>query len=335
MKATGVPRLSTTEYRRRVLLVAAFLAIYTIWGSTYLGIRIAIETIPPFFMVGTRFLVSGGVMFLIALCRGAKLPSLLEWRDAFVVGGCLLLGGTGGVSFAEQYVPSGTAALLAATVPIFLTIFAWWFRFTARPNKTVFGALLLGLIGVFVLSQPELRTNPSLAALRGWYLGVAVLLMASAIWAAGSLYSKKAARPDSAILAVGTQMVAGGTLLLMASFLSKETVQWSDVSERSLVAWGYLVVFGSIIAFSAYVWLIRVCSPSLAGTYAFVNPVVAVFLGSLLGGEEIGLRTICGAAIVVVAVAIVILFVNRPANVESAESFHSTGSENQPAQAQR
>jgi drug/metabolite transporter (DMT)-like permease len=328
--------LAKTEKPSTALVIAAFLAVYAIWGSTYLGIRIAIETIPPFFMAGTRFLVAGGVMFLIAVFRGANLPSPAEWRAAFIVGGCLLLAGNGGVTFAEQYVPSGTAALLVATVPIFLTIFAWLFRFTSRPNRAVLSALLLGLVGVFILSQPDQHSNTAPSAERNWYFGVAALLIASAVWAAGSLYSKRAMRPRSAILSVGAQMIAGGALLLVVSFLSNETIQWNRVNAQSLSAWCYLVIFGAIVAFTAYIWLIRVCSPSLAGTYAFVNPVVAVFLGSLLAGEEIGLRTICGATIVVVAVAVVILFANRPPKVEGVHRFAlQHPKKEQPAQPQR
>jgi drug/metabolite transporter (DMT)-like permease len=243
------PRTSS-DAPSRPLVIAAFLIVYVIWGSTYLGIRFAIESIPPLFMAGTRYLVAGGAMFLFALSRGAKLPSRAEWYAALVVGGCLLLGGNGGLTFAEQYVPSGTAALLVATVPIFLTIFAWIARLTSRPSGAILFALLLGLAGVFILSRPESQSFSS-GAQHNWYLGVTVLLMASAIWAAGSLYSKKAARPSSAVLGVGT--------------------------------------------------------------YAFVNPVIAVFLGSAFAGEELNFRTICGAAVIVAAVALVVFFSNRPA----------------------
>jgi drug/metabolite transporter (DMT)-like permease len=284
-----------------------------IWGSTYFGIRLAIESIPPFFMAGTRYLAAGGTMFLFALSRGAKLPSKTELRAAFIVGGCLLLGGAGGLTFAEQYVPSGTAALLVATVPVFLTIFAWITRLTARPSRTVLFALLLGIAGVFILSRPDLHSALSSNGQSNWYLGVTVLLISSSIWAAGSLYSKNAARPSSAILGVGIQMISGGALLLVASALSGEPSRfdWAKVSVQSFLAWWYLVIFGAIIAFTAYVWLVRVCAPSLVGTYAFVNPVIAVFLGSVFAGEELTLRTISGAAVIVVAVAIIIFFSSR------------------------
>jgi drug/metabolite transporter (DMT)-like permease len=298
----------------RPLVIAGFLIVYVIWGSTYLGIRLAIESIPPLFMAGTRYLVAGGAMFLFAFSRGAKLPSRAEWYAALVVGGCLLLGGNGGLTFAEQYIPSGSAALLVATVPIFLTTFAWIARLTSRPSAAVLFALFLGLAGVFILSRPESQSF-SPAAQHNWYLGVTVLLVASAIWAAGSLYSKKAARPSSAVLGVGIQMICGGALLLIVSVSTGEAgrFEWSKVSMRSILAWWYLVIFGAIIAFTAYVWLVRVCAPSLVGTYAFVNPVIAVFLGSAFAGEELNFRTMCGAAVIVAAVALVVFFSNRPA----------------------
>jgi drug/metabolite transporter (DMT)-like permease len=291
------------------------LIVYVIWGSTYLGIRLAIESIPPLFMAGTRYLVAGGAMFLFAFFRGAKLPSRAQWSAALVVGGCLLLGGNGGLTFAEQYIPSGTAALLVATVPIFLTTFAWIARLTSRPSGAILFALLLGLAGVFILARPESQSS-SPGAQHSWYLGVTVLLLiASAIWAAGSLYSKKAARPSSAVLGVGIQMICGGALLLIVSVSTGEAgrFEWSNVSVRSILAWWYLVIFGAIIAFTAYVWLVRVCSPSLVGTYAFVNPVIAVFLGSAFVGEELNFRTMCGAAVIVAAVALVVFFSNRTA----------------------
>jgi drug/metabolite transporter (DMT)-like permease len=192
-------------------------------------------------------------------------------------------------------------------------MFAWLARLTSRPSAAILFALLLGLAGVFILSRPESQSF-SPGAQHNWYLGVTVLLIASAIWAAGSLYSKKAARPSSAVLAVGIQMICGGALLLIVSVSTGEAgrFEWSNVSMRSILAWWYLVIFGAIIAFTAYVWLVRVCAPSLVGTYAFVNPVIAMFLGSAFAGEELNFRTMCGAAVIVAAVALVVFFSNRP-----------------------
>jgi len=295
-------------------VLTALLTVYVIWGSTYLGIRLAIASIPPFFMAGTRYLAAGGAMFLFALLRGAKLPSLVEWREAVIVGGCLLLVGNGGVTFAEQYVPSGTAALLVATVPVFLTIFAWVIKAGPRPSGMICVGLGLGLLGVSILSRPAAHMNISPADRFNWYTGIVVLLVSAAVWAGGSLYSRKAARPSSAIVAVGIQMICGGALLLLVSVLTGEAARfnWSRVTAESSLAWLYIVVFGAIIAFTAYIWLVRVCSPALVGTYAFVNPAVAVLLGWAIAGETLDSRTVSGAAVILVAVVIIVVFANRP-----------------------
>ena len=296
-----------------LLVLGALLTVYVIWGSTYLGIRLAIASIPPFFMAGTRYLAAGGVMFLFAWVRGAKLPSLIEWRDALIVGGCLLLVGNGGVTFAEQYVPSGTAALLVATVPVFLTIFAWIARLGPRPSWMICLALLLGLIGVSILAPPSVQSGLSSGDQYNWYVGVVALLVAAAVWAGGSLYSRKATRPSSAIVGVGIQMICGGAMLLAVSISSGEPgrFNWSRLTAQSAFAWVYLVVFGAIIAFTAYIWLVRVCSPVLVGTHAFVNPVVAVLLGWAIAGEKLDGRTVSGTAVIVVAVVIILVFSNR------------------------
>src|SRR6201993_2082251 len=296
-----------------LLVLIALLTVYVIWGSTYLGIRLAIASIPPFFMAGTRYLAAGAAMFIFALFRGAKMPSPVEWRDALILGGCLLLGGNGGVTFAEQYVPSGTAALLVATVPVFLTIFAWLAKLGPRPSGTICTALLLGLLGVSILSRPVAQSAMSPDNQFHWYMGIIALLAAAALWAAGSLYSRKAAHPSSPIVGVGIQMICGGALLLLVSISTGEAgrVDWGRITAESALAWAYIVVFGAIIAFTAYIWLTRVISPALLGTYAFVNPVVAVLLGWAIAGETLDSRTISGASVIVVAVVIIVVFANR------------------------
>jgi drug/metabolite transporter (DMT)-like permease len=296
-----------------LLVLIALLTVYVIWGSTYLGIRLAIASIPPFFMAGTRYLAAGAAMFIFALFRGAKMPSPVEWRDALILGGCLLLGGNGGVTFAEQYVPSGTAALLVATVPVFLTIFAWASKLGPRPSVMVSVGLLLGLLGVSILSRPSPQSTVSPGNQFHWYIGIIALLVAAAVWAWGSLYSRKAAHPSSPIVGVGIQMICGGALLLLVSISTGEAgrVDLGRVTAESFVAWLYIVVFGAIIAFTAYIWLTRVISPALLGTYAFVNPVVAVLLGWAIAGEQLDSRTISGAAVIVVAVVLLVVFTNR------------------------
>ena len=204
-----------------VLVLTALLTVYVIWGLTYLGIRLAIASIPPFFMAGTRYLAAGGAMFLFALLRGAKLPSLVEWREGVIVGGCLLLVGNGGVTFAEQYVPSGTAALLVATVPVFLTIFAWVTEAGPRPSGMICVGLGLGLLGVSILSRPAPHSNVSPADRFNWYTGIVVLLVAAAVWRAVRFIREKL-RASSAIVAVGIQMICGGALLLLVSVSTGE-----------------------------------------------------------------------------------------------------------------
>jgi drug/metabolite transporter (DMT)-like permease len=296
-----------------LLVLIALLTVYVIWGSTYLGIRLAIASIPPFFMAGTRYLAAGAAMFIFALFRGAKMPSPLEWRHALILGGCLLLGGNGGVTFAEQYVPSGTAALLVATVPVFLTVFAWATKLGPRPSVMVSVGLLLGLLGVSILSRPSPQPTVSPGNQFHWYVGIIALLVAAAVWAWGSLYSRKAAHPSSPIVGAGIQMICGGALLLLVSISTGEAgrVDLGRVTAESFLAWLYIVVFGAIIAFTAYIWLTRVISPALLGTYAFVNPVVAVLLGWAIAGEQLDSRTISGAAVIVVAVLILVVFTNR------------------------
>ena len=333
MKTTKSASSFETASPNPLLVVTALLTVYVIWGSTYLGIRLAIASIPPFFMAGTRYLAAGGAMFLFALFRGAKMPSLAEWRDALIVGGCLLLVGNGGVTFAEQYVPSGTAALLVATVPVFLTIFAWASKLGPRPSGMVCIALLMGLLGVSILSRPGTQSAMSPADQFNWYTGIIALLVSAAVWAAGSLYSRKAARPSSPIVGVGIQMICGGALLLLVSVSTGEASRfdWGGVTGESALAWLYLVVFGAIIAFTAYIWLARVCSPALLGTYAFVNPVVAVLLGWAIAGEALDSRTISGAAVIVVAVVIIVVSTNRTkrAAVTGASSRVMAGASNQ------
>ncbi len=298
-----------------LLVLGALLTVYVIWGSTYLGIRLAIASIPPFFMAGTRYLAAGGAMFLFAWVRGAKMPSLVEWRDAVIAGGCLLLVGNGGVTFAEQYVPSGTAALLVATVPVFLTIFAWIARLGPRPSWMICLALLLGLIGVSILAPPSVQSGLSPGDQYNWYVGIVALLVAAAVWAGGSLYSRKATRPSSAIVGVGIQMICGGAMLLAVSISSGEPgrFDWSRLTAQSAFAWVYLVQF---LALSLrlplfYIWLVRVCSPALVGTHAFVNPVVAVLLGWAIAGEKLGWADRSGTAVLVGAVLRILECSNR------------------------
>jgi drug/metabolite transporter (DMT)-like permease len=289
----------------RARIIAAFAAIYIIWGSTYLAILYAIETLPPFLMAGTRFLLAGAILFGWSTLRADRRPTRAEWRAAAIVGALLLLGGNGAVVWAEQFVASGVVALLVAVTPGWMVLLAWLWQQGPRPGgRTVLG-LVLGFGGMALLVGPS-----ALAGAGSLHLGgVAVVMFGSLAWATGSIYSRRAPVPPGALHATGMQMLAGGTLLLMAGFVSGEAaaVDTAAFSARSLLAWGYLVFFGAIVGYSAYVWLLRHVSPGRVATYAYVNPLVALGLGWAVAGEQITLRMAVAAAIVLAGVAMITL----------------------------
>jgi drug/metabolite transporter (DMT)-like permease len=279
-------------------------ALYVIWGSTYLAIRVAVRTIPPFLMAGVRFMVAGGLMYAWAVRRGDRegdRPRGRQWVAATVIGGFLLLGGNGGVVWAEQHIPSGIAALLIATVPLWLALLDR----VAFGNRLPFQALAglaLGFGGLVLLVEAHTGGRLNMA-------GLLVLIMASILWATGSLYARRAPLPDRPLVGTGMEMLAGGALLTVVGLARGELGQLdvSAISGESL--WGllFLIVFGSWIGFSSYVWLLRVAPVSLVGTYAYVNPVVAVLLGWAILSEAVTGRTLLAGAIIVLGVALIIL----------------------------
>lgn len=283
-------------------LVAAFASVYLIWGSTYLAIRFAIETLPPFLMAGVRFLLAGTILYLWARLRGDTAPKRKQWGAALIVGGLLLLGGNGGVVWAEQHVPTGLTALLIATEPLWIVLLDWLRPGGIRPSRAVSVGLVLGFCGTIFLVAPGKLGGSHVDT-----IGAVVLIAAAWSWATGSLYSRGSRLPSSPILSAGMQMVSGGALLILAGL---GTGEWSHfalqtVSLKSLLAMGYLLVFGSLVGFTSYSWLLRVTTAAKASTYAYVNPLVAVFLGWSLAGEQITMRVILAAAVIVVAVAII------------------------------
>lgn len=298
--------LSSAPARRpaRSMVVTAFAAVYLLWGSTYLAIRFAIETMPPLIMAGARFLVAGTVLYTLVRARGAAKPTRANWVAALIVGGLLLACGNGSVVWAEQLVPSGIAALIVATVALWMVLFDWLRPGGRRPGAMVMAGIGLGLGGVVLLVQPSSfggqAVNP---------IGAATLVAASIAWAAGSIYSTRSKLPSSPLLATAMEMLAGGALLMIVGTLTGEVTSFdpSAVSLRSGLALLYLVIFGSLVGFSAYVWLLRVASPSSVSTYAYVNPVVAVILGWALAGESLTLRTILAAGVIIGAVVLITL----------------------------
>lgn len=292
---------------KRLTIILAFAAIYLIWGSTYLGILFAIQSIPPFLMAGSRFFISGVIMYAIARLSGAPRPKSITWRSALIIGGCLLLCGNGGVSMAEQWVPTGLASLLVATVPIYMALLGWLWGKAPRPIPIAWLGLLGGFIGVGVLVAPAL-TNLSSASSNHLALGMCILLFGSLIWSVGSLYSRTAVSSPSLIMAAGQQMICGGGLLFIVGLLVGEPARFdfAKVSALSMWAFVYLVVIGALIGYTAYFWLLRHCDPAKVATYAYVNPVVAVLLGTLFAHEPLSLRTVLGAALIIGSVALVI-----------------------------
>lgn len=287
----------------RSKLIAGFAAIYTIWGSTYLAIRFAIETLPPFLMAGARFIIAGALLYLWTSRRGSPRPERGQWRTALVIGAFLLLGGNGGVVWAEQTVPSGIAALIVAIVPCWMVLMDWARPGGRRPTASIGIGLILGLAGILLLVGPtslagEQRIDP---------IGSTVLVLASLCWAAGSIYARHTKLPPFPLQATSMQMLAGGACLLVAGLVTGELgrVDVSAVSARSLAAFLYLIGFGSIIGYSAYVWLLRVSSPARVSTYAYVNPIVAVLLGWALANEPLTARMLLAAAVIVAGVALI------------------------------
>lgn len=290
--------------RGRVL--SAFVAVYIVWGSTYLAIRYAVETIPPFLMVGARFIVSGVILYLWARWRGSPRPSMREWRDAAIAGGLMLCFGNGAVSWAEQHVASGPAALLVAVVPLWMVLIDWAGPRGERPSARVLLGIVAGLAGLVVLIDPGASTTGEGGA--GIAAGAAIVLVLSSLgWAAGSVYNRYGERPRSAAMSTGMQMIAGSVALLGISVVLGEprAVHLSAVSAASWAGWVYLVTFGSLVGFTAYIYLLRAVSPAKASTYAYVNPLVAVFLGWAIAGEAVTARTLIAAAIILGGVAMI------------------------------
>ena len=296
-------------------VVLAFLAIYIIWGSTYLFIRFGVATIPPFMMAGTRFIFAGLFLYFWNRHQGIPAPTRIQWRSAAIVGALLLLIGNGALSWSEQVIPSGVTALFISTAPIWFVLIDWiWFGSTRPTGRVVFG-LALGLAGVIWLIGPDNIIHGG-----GFPLsGLLVLMLSTASWAAGSLYSRRAILPASHSMATGMEMVAGGILLYVLSVVTGEPwrLDPATVTLKSMLAVGYLSVFGSLVAFSAYVWLLRVVPASRVSTYAFVNPLIAVFLGWSLGGEEFSPRVGIAALIIVAGVILIVL---RPVAAGKAEA---------------
>ncbi len=277
------------------------LGVYVVWGSTYLAIRFAVQTMPPFLMAATRFLVAGAALFVFRRARRDAAPSDREWRSAAIIGLLLLLGGNGGVVWAEQRVSSGHAALMVGAAPLWMALFDSLWPGSRRLGWLAVAGVLLGFVGVIVLIGPGAsgadRIDP---------VGAGVLGLGTLCWAAGSLYSRKAALPPSPLLGTGMEMIIGGLGLLALGTLTGEwgRLNLSGIRAESWRGLGYLIVFGSWVGFGSYTWLLRVAPTSLVSTYAYVNPIVAVLMGNWLAAEPLTPRTLIAAAVIVGSVAL-------------------------------
>jgi drug/metabolite transporter (DMT)-like permease len=300
--------LKTNTVRPKlILLIAAFAAVYIIWGSTYLAIKYAIETLPTFLMAGVRFGVAGAILYGWARISGNyERPTRMQWRTSFIIGALLLGIGNGGVVFAEHYLSSSVTALLIATTPFWIVVLGWAFMGTGRPNYKMVTGLAVGFIGVILLILGRSSSDGGIGS-NGQWIGIVAILAAQLAWAAGSLYGARASATKSAIQAAGMQMLAGGAILLGIGTLVGEWSSFdpSKVSATSSFALGYLILFGAIVAFTAYSWLLKNASPAKVSTYAYVNPAIAVVLGWLIAGETMTGQMLLGAAVVVVSVALV------------------------------
>ncbi|MCW5851512.1 MAG: EamA family transporter [Anaerolineae bacterium] len=293
----------------RVRLLAAFAAIYLIWGSTFLAIHVAVETIPPFLMAAARFVSAGAIVYAIGRWTGAPSPGRRDWTYTTAAGALMFLGGNGGLAWASQYVPSGLAALIMTLIPVWMTLLEWLWRGGARPHRVVLLGLALGFGGVALLIGPSALQGHGEVNL----LGALAVVASSLLWSAGSIYARGTRLASPAILVTGMQMLGGGLLLLVASGLLGEfgRVQFTAVAPVAWLGLAYLIVMGAVVGHTAYFWLLKNANPSLVATYAFINPIVAVWLGWALAGEAVTGRMLVASAIIISAVALITLYSRR------------------------
>jgi drug/metabolite transporter (DMT)-like permease len=300
--STTGPRRSSTAF-----VILAFAAVYIIWGSTYLAIRYAIETLPPFLMAATRFLVAGAILFSWSKLKGSAFPPLSQWRRAFFIGALLLLCGNGGVTWAEKYIASGMAALLIASEPLWVVVLNWGLTHQ-RPNYKVLLGVLIGMAGVALLVSGGFSGGSASSTMS--LIGAGVVMVSTLAWAGGSVYSNRHPIKATTVMASGMQMLAGGSLLLLMALVTGDfgQLQLSKTSWVSIIALLYLTVFGSLVAFTAYGWLLKNVTPTRAATYAYVNPVVAVLLGWLIASEPLTPKILLAAAVIVGSVVLITTF---------------------------
>jgi drug/metabolite transporter (DMT)-like permease len=295
------PRKSATDHRRTysIQLALAFAAIYLVWGSTYLAIRYAVETIPPLVTAGIRHSVAGGILLTWAWARGFR-PTRANWISGIIVGAFFFLIGHGSLHWAEQYMGSGLAALLIATEPMFILVLAWSMGQQRISRLSALG-LGLGVLGVAMLTGAELTVKGS--SLRA----LLAVLVGSLAWSAGVVISPKLKLPSDALGRTALPTICGAMMLLAAAGLTGEfhSTHWASISSKSILGLAYLIVFGSVIAFTAYTWLLQRCPPALVATHTYANPVVAVFLGWLLASEPLTMRVVLASVAILGAIVLI------------------------------
>jgi drug/metabolite transporter (DMT)-like permease len=303
-----------------IVLVAAFFAVYVFWGSTYLAIKYTIETLPPFLMAGTRFAFAGAILFVWArFTKDYEKPKFEHWKTAAIVGTFLLLGGNGAVVLASHYIPSSMTALLVATEPLFVVMLSWLWLGNARPNWKVAAGLIVGFFGVYLLISG--KSSATDASGYGEWFGYAAVIIGALSWATGSIYGLKATTPKSSLLTAGMQMLAGSVSLFAVGLIRGEwaTFDPAAVSSNSVFALAYLIVFGSLLGFTAYSWLLKNAQPAMVATYAYVNPVIAVILGWSIAGESLTAQMLVGAFVIVASV--ILITANKGAKKDDDEQL--------------
>ena len=291
-----------------LLLLAAYAAVYLIWGSTYLGVKIAVETLPPYLMTAARFLIAGGALYVIARLRAVPNPRAGEWPRAAGIGALVVGVGFGVFGWAQQFVASSLAAILAATMPLWMVLLDWLVFRGPRPTMRIAIGIVLGFAGIVILAAPA---GNEAGDSRSAMIGIITLLAASVAYTLGSLFSRHSPKAPDPLMSAAMQMLAGGAMVLIAGFLMGEWAVLRDaiaadaIRARSLAAFAYLTIFGSAIAYTAYIWLLAVDRPARVATYAYVNPVVAVLIGWAVADERITMRILGGGAVILVAVLVI------------------------------
>ena len=300
---------------KSLITILAFFSVYLFWGGTYIGMKFAIESFPPFFMAGIRHLSAGIILLIVALVKGERKPSFVEIRNGAIVGVIMLMFGNGLVAYAEKVIPSSIASLVITTTPFWILLLNWKYGDHTKPKRIELITLFIAFLGILLL----VFQGQSIQVEQLDSMGMIIIAIAAFCWSAGSLYSRYKAMPKSSYYNIASQTLSGGLVLIIFSFSIQEaqTFNPSSITTNSILAMIYLIVFGSIIGYSAYIWLMKNVSPSLASSNAFINPVVALILGYLLAHEVLSLQSLIAALIIILSVTILTLSRHKKINKES------------------